>query len=119
MNVSSDLLVLHLYRACECIKSSSAKADNKISLDNAENSKEKDLTSIPFSFSKDGKFVQTHPGKVSMFVMAYVSLKKYSVEVYIERKAFASTQRAINTIIHLSNYVLSLILIFFHNKNIM
>jgi len=91
MAISSDSLDLHLYRACELIKSSSAKADNKISLDNAENSKGKELTSIPFSFSRDGKFVQAHTGKFSVFVMAYVSLKKYSVEVYVERKAFAST----------------------------
>ncbi|KAJ7403291.1 hypothetical protein BTVI_78596 [Pitangus sulphuratus] len=76
------------FRACELIKSSSGKVDNEISLDNAENSKEKEPTSIPFSFSRDGKFVQAHTGKLPVFVMAYVSLKKYSVEVYIERKAF-------------------------------
>lgn len=75
--------------------------------------------SIPFSFSRDGKFVQAHTGKVSVFVMAYVSLRKYSVEVYAEQKAFVSAWRAINTVIHLSNYILSHILIFFHNKNIM
>lgn len=75
MAISSDSLDLHLYRACELIKSSSAKADNKISLDNAGNSKGKELTSIPFSFSRDGKFVQAHTGKLSVFVMAYVSLK--------------------------------------------
>lgn len=119
MDVSSDSLDLRLFRACELIKSSSAKVDNEISLDNAENSKEKEPTSIPFSFSRDGKFVQAHTGKLPVFVMAYVSLKKYSVEVYIEGKAFASTWRAINTIIHLSNYILSPILIFFHNKNVM
>lgn len=113
MDVSSNSLDFCLYRACELIKSSSAKADNEISLDNAENSKEKEPTSIPFSFSRDGKFVQAHTGKFTVFVMAYVSLKKYSVEVCIERKAFASTWRAINTIIHLSNYILRSILFFF------
>lgn len=119
MDISSDSLDLHLYRACELIKSSSAKVDNEISLDNAENSKKKEPTSIPFSSSRDGNFVQAHTGKLTVFVMAYVSLKKYSVEVHVEQKAFASTWRAINTIIHLSNYILSTILIFFHNKNVM
>lgn len=76
MGISSDSLDLHLYRACELIKSSSAKVDNEISLDNAENSKEKEPTSIPFSFSRDGEFVQAHTGKLPVFVMAYVSFKK-------------------------------------------
>lgn len=107
MDASPNSLDLCLYRPCELIKSSSTQADNEISLDNAENSKEKEPTSIPFSFSRDGKFVQAHTGKLTVFVMAYVSLKKYSAEVYIERKALASTWRAINTIIHLSNYILS------------
>lgn len=74
---------------------------------------EKVLSSIPFSFSWDGKFVQAHLGKPTVFVMAYVPLKKYSFEVYIEQEVFASTWRAINTIIHLTNYILSPILIFF------
>lgn len=113
MDISSDSLYLHLYKACELIKRASAGAHNEIFLDNAENSKEKRLSSIPFSFSVDGKFVQPHIGKLTVFVMAYVSLKKYSVEVYIEQEIFASTQRAINTIIHLTNYILSPILIFF------
>lgn len=107
MGISSDSLDLYLYRTCELMKSSSAKVDNEIFLNNAENSKEKEPTSIPLNFSRDGKFVQAHAVKLTVFVMAYVSLKKYSVEVYIERKAFASTWRAINTIIHLRNYILS------------
>lgn len=76
MGISWDSLDLHLYRACELIKSSSARADNEISLDNAESSKEKEPTSVPFRFSRDGKFVQAHTGKLTVFVMAYVSLKK-------------------------------------------
>lgn len=53
--------------------------------------RERSLLAFLSAFPGDGKFVQAHTGKFSVFVMAYVSLKKYSVEVYVERKAFAST----------------------------
>ena len=86
MDISSDSLDLHLYRAYELIKSSSAKVDNEISLDNAENSKEKEPSSIPFSFSRDGKFVQAHTGKLTVFVMAYVSLKNIQLRFTLNKR---------------------------------